>query len=56
MCFFEWTLQLLSPLEKRFVPNHLFTSAFGNLLLYFPLDNAKMLSLCKLQRYNIYMI
>jgi len=56
MCFFEWILQLFSRLKNRSVLNHLYASAFGDLLLYFPLDNANMLRLCKLQRYNIYII
>lgn len=56
MCFWEWTLQLYSRLEKHFVPNHHFASVFGDILIYFPLDNANMLLLCKLQRYNTYII
>jgi hypothetical protein len=56
MCFFEWISQLFGCLEKRFLPNHVFASTFGNLLFYFSLDNTYMLQLRKLQRYNIYII
>jgi hypothetical protein len=56
MCFFEWILQLFGRLKKHFVPIHPFAWVFGNLLLYFPLDNANMLRLCKVQCYNIYII
>jgi len=53
MCFWEWTLQLFSRLEMHFVPNHYFASVFGDILIYFPLENANMLRLCELQRYNL---
>ena len=56
MCFSEWTLQLFNRLEKRFVPNHVFASAFGNFLFYLLLDNINLLRQCKLQRYNIQLI
>jgi hypothetical protein len=52
MCFLEWIVELFSRLEKHFVPNHHVASVFGDIQIYFPLDNANMLRLRKLQCYN----
>lgn len=56
MCFCWWTLQRFDRLKKDSMPNHRFTASLVYLFLNHPLDNANILRLRKLQRYNIYII
>ena len=53
MCFHWLSLRHFDQARKYFVPNHHFASALRHLLLNYPLDNANMLRLRKLERYYI---